>query len=451
MVERPDNGGSSEHDTDTSSNQGNLAYVDKAASKLVFGELSAGELRVLATINQKIAAAPSLEALLDYLFEAAREIFPCDRLGIAFLEDGERLVSHYVVTSYEPVLLGGGYAEDVNGSSLSAVLRHGTPRIINDLPAYLDSKPHSRSTRLLVEEGVRSSMTCPLHLDGEVVGVLFRSSRKAGAYSERDARKHQAIAERLGQAVEKTYRLHQLQETRRAYDKLLGFVTRDLRVPLTAMLLDAEKLLGDDLGPLSDEQRQRLESLSGKGEQLLEQLKDYSDLALLEGGRVELRIDEHVDLQHDVLETVLAMHRTTLDDRGMSVELHLPEDDVIAECDPDLLRLAVGNLVTNAIKYGERGGHLRVGLEREEQGGAFSIAVWNEGQGFDKAARGRLFRRFSRLPEAARREGTGLGLYTCWRVVRLHGGRIDARSEAGSWAEFRFTIPQPLPAELRQL
>jgi signal transduction histidine kinase len=73
------------------------------------------------------------------------------------------------------------------------------------------------------------------------------------------------------------------------------------------------------------------------------------------------------------------------------------------------------------------------------------IAVWNEGPGFAPEDRGRLFQRFSRLrTRGEAKRGTGVGLYSAWRIVQLHNGRIRARSEPGSWAEFAFELPQPL-------
>ncbi|MBM3146715.1 MAG: ATP-binding protein [Actinobacteria bacterium] len=73
------------------------------------------------------------------------------------------------------------------------------------------------------------------------------------------------------------------------------------------------------------------------------------------------------------------------------------------------------------------------------------VSVWNEGPGFPPEQRGRLFRRFSRLdtPELKKRRGTGLGLYSARRIVRLHDGRMGADSQEGAWAEFWFSLPQP--------
>ena len=73
--------------------------------------------------------------------------------------------------------------------------------------------------------------------------------------------------------------------------------------------------------------------------------------------------------------------------------------------------------------------------------------MWNEGPGFSPEDRGRLFQRFSRLrsrTETKGASGTGVGLYSAWRIIQLHSGRIRARSEPGSWAEFAFELAQPL-------
>ncbi|HUK76936.1 MAG TPA: ATP-binding protein, partial [Thermoleophilia bacterium] len=104
------------------------------------------------------------------------------------------------------------------------------------------------------------------------------------------------------------------------------------------------------------------------------------------------------------------------------------------------------NLLGNAVRYGRPGGRLRLKVGR--RGKRLRVTVWNEGQGFTRAQRGRLFRKFSRLgtPATDQRRGTGLGLYNSWRIVQLHHGHIRADAQPGEWAEFTFEIPQPLCA-----
>jgi len=80
------------------------------------------------------------------------------------------------------------------GSSLEEILRTGRPRIIDDLIAYLAQKPDSMSTRLLVGEGVRSSLTCPLIVGDTAVGFMFFSSREPHTYDDGHVLAFQSLA-----------------------------------------------------------------------------------------------------------------------------------------------------------------------------------------------------------------------------------------------------------------
>jgi two-component system sensor histidine kinase SenX3 len=149
----------------------------------------------------------------------------------------------------------------------------------------------------------------------------------------------------------------------------------------------------------------------------------------------------NVDLANDVIEPAVEIVRSELDEDGRRLTRDLPPGAFPVACDADLLRIVVANLLGNAAKYGRPSGEIRVSARRDA--GSFSVTVWNEGPGFPESEQSRLFRRFSRLDteELRDRGGSGLGLYTCRRIIELHGGRIRAASEHGSWAEFSFTIP----------
>ncbi|MBZ5589557.1 MAG: GAF domain-containing sensor histidine kinase [Acidobacteriia bacterium] len=421
-----------------------LRYLDLPAGVREFVEFSAEESRVLATVNQKVAAGQSLAEVMDFVFGVTREICPCDRIGVAFLEDGDRLVSHYVRASYEPVLLSTGYAEALQGSSLHHVIASGQPRVIDDLRSYLSQHPTSASTALLVREGVRSSMTCPLSVDGHAVGVMFRSSRRPRAYDDHQVRLHLAIAERLSQAVEKAWRIERLTAANHAYTEMLGFVSHELKNPLASLVMDARTLSGGYLGPLDPRQIEVVERVARKSLYLLGLLRDYLDLARVESGELTASIVAGVDLISEVIEPAIEAVRSEVEEHGGRLRLDLPSGPIPIRCDADLLRIVLVNLLANAAKYGNPDGEIRASARRDP--GLFTVSVWNEGPGFPESERPRLFRRFSRLqtPELLKRRGSGVGLYTCRRIIELHGGRIRATSEPGRWAEFAFTIPNPV-------
>ena len=110
-------------------------------------------------------------------------LIPCDRMGLAFVDEQSVYVtSYYNRTSYDGLRIDQGYREGLRGSTLTDVMQSGLPRIINDLEAYVKDHPRSRSSKLLIREGVRSSLTCPLSVEGRVVGFIFRSSRTPYTY-----------------------------------------------------------------------------------------------------------------------------------------------------------------------------------------------------------------------------------------------------------------------------
>jgi signal transduction histidine kinase len=432
--------------------QSTLRYLDPFKGRGDEYRISNDERAVLRTTNEKIAAKPSLNDVCDFLFETTGTLIPFDRLGLAFMEEGgQRLVSHYARADYQPLLLTKGYVGEMPGSSLEGMTKTCQPRIINDLEGYLAEHPASHSSYLLVREGIRSSLTCPLVVEGRVLGFMFRSSRGRDVYKPHHVQLQMAINERLSQAVEKAWRIEQLLSANHAYMEMLAFVSHEIKNPVASMVTDAKLLSGGYLGPLEAPQREKVARLIGKGEYLLDLVGEYLDLARIEGGELTLRVEHDVDVVADVVAPVLDIVRPQIEATGMRLDVRLPAGDVSAECDRRLTCIVLGNLLGNAVKYGKKGGELRLTVVRERD--RLEMSVWNEGPGFSPEDRGKLFRRFSRLHQSEFRgvRGTGVGLYNAWRIIQLHRGRIRARSEKGSWAEFAFELSQPLPLDAGSL
>ncbi|MCE1229889.1 MAG: GAF domain-containing sensor histidine kinase [Firmicutes bacterium] len=404
----------------------------------------ADEQAILDNVNQKVAAKASLSELMDFLFDAVQEIYPCDRIGLAFLDDdGRRLVAHWSKATYTPILLNAGYGEDLSHSSLKSVIESGTSRIIYDLARYEEEHPRSASTRLLVREGVRSSMSCPLKVEDRISGVIFLSSREPKVYTPYHSLLWRALAERISQAVEKAWRIEQLTLANQAYNEMLAFVSHELKNPVASMMTDARLLVDGYLGDLEPLQKTKLERLIKKGDYLLDLIREYLDLARMEGGSLRLNA-QPTNLVDEVLEPAFDLVQAQFQERNMRLERDYPQSPEPVECDGNLLKVVLVNLLGNAVKYGNEGGLVR--LHYDQWPGRFMVSVRNEGPGFPPEERPRLFRKFSRLqsPELKARKGTGVGLYTSWRIVHLHGGRMDATSHPGAWAEFSLEIPQPL-------
>ncbi len=137
----------------------------------------------MSRLVEEINSGATFEETLDYIFASMHGYIPYDRIGVALLDvDGCTLRAERAKAKH-PILLSAGYSADIHQSSLAAVIESGVPRILNDLPAYLRQHPNSQSTRLIVEEGMRSSVTLPLLIGSRCIGVLFFSSAQPHAYS----------------------------------------------------------------------------------------------------------------------------------------------------------------------------------------------------------------------------------------------------------------------------
>ncbi|TWU60661.1 hypothetical protein Poly51_09410 [Rubripirellula tenax] len=135
-------------------------------------------------LSLKIVAGASLAESLDFVFESFGDLVPYDRIGYAEIDETKNIARAVWSRSTHGTLLRHGYVASLQNSSLSIVLKYRQPRILNNLPEYLEKRPDSRSTQLIVKEGIRSSMTCPLFVRDRPLGILFFSSRQCDAYDD---------------------------------------------------------------------------------------------------------------------------------------------------------------------------------------------------------------------------------------------------------------------------
>ena len=416
-------------------------YFDPEKLCAKIASLSVEEISVIEKINDYVAAAESIDELLGFLFQSTRLICPCDRIGLAFIENDSRVVAYHAVADYEPVFLNRGYAEDLQGSSLEFVIKKGFLRVINDLSEYYRNHFESISTGLILKEGVQSSMTCPMSVDKRNVGLLFRSSRNKNAYDEHQVVLHMAIAERLSQAVEKAYRIEQLQAANKSYTEMLGFVSHELKNPIASIITDARLISDGMLGEVNQNQSNKLGKLIDKGNYLLGLIKDYLDLARIEAVDLKPAISNINDFEARVINPAIEILNPQIEIKKMLLNVESGSENIQIQGDAELLTIVTVNLLGNAIKYGYENSVVKIKIKKESE--YIVVSVRNEGPGFPESQKGRLFRKFSRImtPELKKEKGTGIGLYTCWRIVKAHNGKIFADSVEGKWAEFAFKIP----------
>lgn len=185
-------------------------------------------------ITQDFSSGTFAHGVLDRVHESFSQLIPYDRIGCALITEDRRHVEHFWAKSNyseRQHRIRANYRAKLEGSSLETIIATGEPRILNDLEAYLESHPQSFSTRSIIAEGIRSSLTCPLIAEGRPLGFLFFSSRERNAYQSSDQVTFMEIASHLSIAIERS-KLHKQthdlnQELQRAQAKLIDIAERD--------------------------------------------------------------------------------------------------------------------------------------------------------------------------------------------------------------------------------
>ena len=170
----------------------------------------------------------TLDEVLDRLYEEAKDAIPYNRIGLSLIDAARGMLVARSARSDRPLSLQSGYEAPLTGSTLQQVIETRQPRIINDLEAYLRAKPESKSTRLIVREGMRSSLTCPLVVQDTPVGFVFFSSVRPGTYSAAHVGLFQQIAGQLSAIVEKSRLYGELASQNTVIEKQNEAMTRDL-------------------------------------------------------------------------------------------------------------------------------------------------------------------------------------------------------------------------------
>ncbi len=198
----------------------NLAHSAFLLSRNLESRL--GELYTLLEVTNVLNEGFIVEEILNKVYETFRSILPYDRIGIALLEEEGRVVSSYWARADGiEIQLPVGYREKMAGSSLQKILETRRPRILNDLESYLRTHPNSRSTRRIVAEGLRSSLTCPLISMGKAIGFIFFSSRQPHVYKDVHVEIFQLIATQLATIIEKGLLHERLVREKKTSERLL--------------------------------------------------------------------------------------------------------------------------------------------------------------------------------------------------------------------------------------
>jgi len=228
-----------------------------------------------------------------------------------------------------------------------------------------------------------------------------------------------------------------LKELDRLKTDFVMTASHELRTPLTSMILSLGGLQEKARDKLDQAERLLLDAAAEEAKRLQSLVNELLDFSRLESGRLEMdftavRIDQ-------VAGRAVAVLEPQAREKGIELASLVPEDLPEAWADPHKITWVLTNLVGNALRYTDSGGHVWVGAEPEGRG----IRVWveDDGAGIPLEMQASIFDKFVKLDRGDHLSGSGLGLALCKELVKAHHGTIWVDSEPGRGSTFTFTLP----------
>lgn len=224
-------------------------------------------------------------------------------------------------------------------------------------------------------------------------------------------------------------------------NEFIALTSHQLRTPATGVKQYVAMLMQGYAGPITPEQEQFLERAYESNERQLHIIEDILRVAKIDMGKTQI-MKQPYDMA-DLIQNALAEQTDRFAEHRLEIVTILPSQPVVASIDPSQLHMAIGNIVDNAIKYTPDGKKITVSL-RHKDTDTIELTIKDEGVGIAKADIGKLFQKFSRIPNprSIMVGGTGLGLYWTQRIIELHGGTIAVRSQLNRGTSFIITLPQ---------
>ena len=228
----------------------------------------------------------------------------------------------------------------------------------------------------------------------------------------------------------------------------LSNMSHDIRTPMNA-IVGLTTLMENELDQ-PEKLAEHLHKLESSGQLLLGIINNILDMSRIESGKTTLNVEPmHLSQQLDQLSTMIRAQASEKA-QTFTVSTHLRHENLLA--DPTRLNQVLMNILSNAVKYTPRGGHIRFEVEelpRNEHYAKYRFVVQDDGIGMSKAYQKTLFDPFTREERSGtnRVQGTGLGMAITKNIVDLMGGSISVESATGKGTRFEVVLEFPIDTE----
>jgi PAS domain S-box-containing protein len=395
---------------------------------------------------------------LRLLWEAAEVLLTTDEPDVMMRALFEKIAPHFALDTYFSFLV------NDSGDALSLVSCIGIPDadaekivrldfgqglcgnaalrresiVANDIQRSVDPQ-----LQVIKNIGLRAYLCNPLLAGDRLLGTLAFASRERDRFDNDELEFLRTICHYVTVAYERVRLIQQLRDTDRRKDEFLATLAHELRNPLAPIRngLHIMRLMAGDESAVAQARTMMERQLI----QMVRLIDDLLDVSRITRGKLDLR-KERVELAH-VLSSAVETARPLIEAAGHELTVQSPDEPIFLDADPMRLAQVFANLLNNAAKYMDRGGHIWLTAELSRRPGLRPeaiVTVRDAGVGIPKEALPRIFEMFAQIDQSLEKSqgGLGIGLTLVKRLVEMHGGTVEAHSEgAGKGSRFIARLP----------
>jgi signal transduction histidine kinase len=229
--------------------------------------------------------------------------------------------------------------------------------------------------------------------------------------------------------------------------KFLAVMSHELRTPLQTISLSTDLMLEGECGPITEDQRERLEASRSATESLVQLVDDILNFAKMQTSEVQLQI-RTVSVE-EALTRAEVLLRDRLQQAGIRYRRNPLDPRLAVQGDPTRIQQVLLNLLNNALKFTPAGGTVSTAAQAER--GVVHIHVVDTGIGIPESHLERIFEPFVQVgmaPSGKNSSGVGLGLAICRQLARAMGGDLQVSSRLGLGSTFTVSLPRAATPEI---
>jgi two-component system sensor histidine kinase KdpD len=304
-----------------------------------------------------------------------------------------------------------------------------------EVPAGDDILKRAASEGTGLNDAASHTAVIPVRLGGRIIGSLAVRGGDLSTAALQALANLVAIALEKVRGQEAANRAEAARQSQELKSTLLDSIAHEFKTPLTSIKAAATALLSAPT-PSQEEQRELLTVVDEEADRLGRLVTEALQMAHIEAGRIKL--NSSLCSVERLIQTLLEQMKAVVEGRNVTVAIAGDTPPIMA--DEELMRLAIRQLVDNAVKYSPPGSPIAISAEKGDA--CVIISVSDQGLGIPERERSRIFQKFYRIPDTHQHvTGSGMGLAIALEIVRTHGGEMWVESVPGEGSKFYLSVP----------